>query len=570
MKNFKFLKWAFIVMLISKSVVAQNVSRLDMMKHWAPQIFQDTRNDKVGVKIAWWWVWSHQYYQGHDFIIKYDYDGDWNLDNNRSMAATNSYNANLVGSVYSNYAETDTHIFIEYGFYHAYDDAIIEADRHLHDWEGATVCIQKDGTPYGKFRAMTTIYHSEGKRYTADQISFNGSHPQVYVSSNGDVINSCFDTGAHGHGVEAYRAGQHCTGSDAIVYNVADLGQAPSNTGGGAFTHHYNYSLVDKEELVTQGVRGANHDFASTFAGHFSFLKTEAAYSYNYTYHPYRNAKSLQNLQSQQIGTASKSSYAYSYRDTYTVVGSGADIWGTSDQFRYAYTPVNGDVEIVARVYDLQENINSWAKAGVMIRESLSGNSKHAMTILSSANGVSFQNRASTGGGSAHTTVSNSYKQAWVKIKREGNIFTSYYSANGSSWTYLGQRTISMNQSAYVGLAVTSHDANKQCVAVFDNVQIKSSNGLLRSTSQNTNLRTFATNNLEMHSNHDKLFIKANGLDLTGNVVHIYNLVGQKMLEVQLNGQASQQFALQLKAGVYVAKVQTKNGMVSKKIVISK
>lgn len=569
MKNLKFLQCIFIAMLISPVLVAQSnqPSRLDIMKHWAPQIFQDTRNDKVGLKLGFWWVWSHQYYQGHDFIIKYDYDGDWNLDNNRSMAATNSYNPNLVASVYSNYAETDTHIFIEYGFYHAYDDAIIKADRHLHDWEGATVCIQKDGTPYGKFRAMTTIYHSEGRRYKANEISFNGSHPQVYVSSNGDVINSCFDTGAHGHGVEAYRAGQHCTGSDAIVYNIGDIGQAPVHTGGGAFKHHYSYSLVDKEELVTKGVRGANHDFASDFAKEFSFLKTEAAYSYNYIYHPYRGAKSLPDFQTAQIGTAAKSSYAYAHKGVYTVVGAGKDIWNNSDQFRYVYQPINGDVEIIARVYDLQENIDNWAKAGVMVRETLAANSKHAFALLSSANGTNFQSRINTGGGSTHNSRVEKHQQVWVKLKRTGNLFTAYYSSNGSGWSFLGQQYISMSQQAYVGLAVTSHNNDRQCVAVFDKVQINSSNGLLLRNSGIAGTGKLE-NQLDVYAHQSKLYVKANGVEVQGKPVVLYNLLGQKVWATSLSKDTRQSFELNLKAGVYLVKIQTQTGIVAKKLVI--
>ncbi|EAY31087.1 T9SS type A sorting domain-containing protein [Microscilla marina] len=569
MKNVKLLQWVLIAMLISQTVVGQSTppSRLDIMKHWAPQIFQDTRNDKVGLKVGFWWVWSHQYYQGHDFIIKYDYDKDWNLDNNRSMAATNSYNPNLIASVYGNYAETDTHIFIEYGFYHAYDDAIIKADRHLHDWEGATVCIQKDGTPYGKFRAMTTIYHSEGKRYTANQIAFNGSHPQVYVSSNGDVINSCFDTGAHGHGVEAYRAGQHCTGSDAIVYNIGDVGQAPVHTGGGAFKHHYNYSLVDKEELVTKGVRGASHDFASDFANKFSFLKTEAAYSYNYVYHPYRGAKSLSGFQTKQIGSSTKPSYAYAYKGVYTVVGAGDDIWNASDQFRYVYQPINGDVEITIRVYDLQENIDNWAKAGIMIRETLAANSKHAYALLSSANGTNFQSRTSTGAGSIHNSRIEQYQQVWLKLKRAGNLFTAHYSTNGSGWSFLGQQYIAMNSQAYVGLAVTSHNTDRQCVAVFDQLQISTSKGALLRKSQHLEGET-SPNTLSIYSHQNKLYVRANGTDVSGSQVLLYTLLGQKVWRSSLSKNALQHFVLHLKPGIYLAKVQSSNGVVVQKIVI--
>ena len=54
----------------------------------------------------------------------------------------------------------------------------------------------------------------------------------------------------------------------------------------------------------------------------------------------------------------------------------GIDIWGTSDQFHFVYQPLQGDVEVIARVASLQ-HADPWSEAGVMIRESLTGSSRH-------------------------------------------------------------------------------------------------------------------------------------------------------------------------------------------------
>ena len=62
----------------------------------------------------------------------------------------------------------------------------------------------------------------------------------------------------------------------------------------------------------------------------------------------------------------------------FTIDASGTDIWGTSDQFRFVYQPISGDVQITARV-DSQTVTNEWAKAGVMIRTSLAANSASPM-----------------------------------------------------------------------------------------------------------------------------------------------------------------------------------------------
>ena len=89
---------------------------------------------------------------------------------------------------------------------------------------------------------------------------------------------------------------------------------------------------------------------------------------------------------------------------TYTMTGSGADIWGNADEFHFAYKMLTGQGSIVARVESVQET-NAWAKAGVMIRESLEPGSVHVTMAVTPAQGVSFQRRTVTDDASNHTTT---------------------------------------------------------------------------------------------------------------------------------------------------------------------
>src|SRR6185369_17549209 len=83
---------------------------------------------------------------------------------------------------------------------------------------------------------------------------------------------------------------------------------------------------------------------------------------------------------SKDIGAVgSAGSFNYS-AGQYNAAGSGSDIWDTADAFRYIYRTLNGDGEIAARVLSLDDT-DAWAKAGVMIRESLAADSKFAMTV---------------------------------------------------------------------------------------------------------------------------------------------------------------------------------------------
>jgi len=145
---------------------------------------------------------------------------------------------------------------------------------------------------------------------------------------------------------------------------------------------------------------------------------------------------------------------------TYTMTGSGADIWYTTDEFHYAFKTLSGPGTIIAKVESLQ-NTNDWAKAGVMIRNTLDPGSEHAMMAVTPGNGVSFGWRPNA------TNESYSQKQEeitaphWVKLERDiSGGFRAYHSTDGSNWEVLGvSQNIQMNRDVYIGLALTSHDA---------------------------------------------------------------------------------------------------------------
>ena len=157
---------------------------------------------------------------------------------------------------------------------------------------------------------------------------------------------------------------------------------------------------------------------------------------------------------------------------TFTVMGSGADIWNTADAFQYVYQPLTGNGEIIARVTDV-ENTDSWAKAGIMIRESLAADSRWALVAVTPTNGVTFQWRSSTGGNCDFSATGGIVAPVWLKLVRSGNTFTAYQSADGATWTQIGSPTIlSMGSSVNVGMAVTAHDNTKLNTSTFDNVQV--------------------------------------------------------------------------------------------------
>ena len=75
---------------------------------------------------------------------------------------------------------------------------------------------------------------------------------------------------------------------------------------------------------------------------------------------------------------------------TFTVDGSGSDIWADADQFQYAYQPRDGNGTITARV-TAQTNTDPWAKAGIMIKQSTTAGDPYALLAVTPGNGMVFQ-----------------------------------------------------------------------------------------------------------------------------------------------------------------------------------
>jgi len=155
---------------------------------------------------------------------------------------------------------------------------------------------------------------------------------------------------------------------------------------------------------------------------------------------------------------------------TFTMTAEGVDIWDTSDQFHFAYKELSGAGTIIAKVESV-ENTNEWAKAGVMIRDTLDADSSHAMMVVTPTSGVSFQRRTPAGASSSDTTEAGITAPQWVKLERTiAGFIRASYSADGSTWTQLGSQTVTMSTPMYIGLALTSHNSGVACEAKFSNV----------------------------------------------------------------------------------------------------
>ena len=230
-----------------------------------------------------------------------------------------------------------------------------------------------------------------------------------------------------------------------------------------------NMSFIFDGAWGHQAVSSVNHTLAaSELVGKY--------YEWDYSRVYLRDPATVQSLVGEDIGNVGIAGDD-SYSDgTYTIDASGSDIWGNADSFRYMHQTMIGDGEISARVVSMTQS-DWWVKTGLMMRESLNTNSRHAFILASLASKIRLQYRNATGGASGSMAASHGLP-VWLKLARSGDVFTGYYSSDGVNWTAVGSQTISMPSTIHVGIAVTSHNNSALTTAVIDNVTLPLDNGL--------------------------------------------------------------------------------------------
>jgi len=346
-------------------------------------------------------------------------------------------------------------------------DAVKNATKTSPEYKGARVLGQESYDP-GKLKLNTTYF------WRIDEVnSVDSDSPwagKIWSFTTGDFV--VIDD------FEDYDAGENqiwYAWHDGLGYGTPGTADYFAGNGTGAAVGDETTASYTEETIVHEGGQSMPFVFDNNKQDYSKYSQVELTLSAVRDW----TEEGVANLSLWFRGyPASTGSFVESPVGTFTMTGSGTDIWdvtgvgeGFHDEFHFAYKTLSGPGSIVARVESI-DNTNSWAKAGVMIRSTLDGGSVHAMMVVSATSGVSFQRRPETGGASAADTTAGITAPYWVKIERTlaGNII-AYSSDNGSTWQILGAaEPIQMGTNVYIGLAVTSHDAAQTCLAVFSNV----------------------------------------------------------------------------------------------------
>lgn len=159
------------------------------------------------------------------------------------------------------------------------------------------------------------------------------------------------------------------------------------------------------------------------------------------------------------------------------VRGSGRDIGerGQSiDNFQYAYSRVNGDVAIQARLTGMDGKTRD-PKAGVMLRVSTDKDAQCVSLLFSRREGVRLFVRDKAGGMTKISTGVKEESSRWLRLVRRGDTFMGYKSDDGKKWTPVDKPVIvKLPETITVGLAVTAgnRDGSRHQTATFGNVDV--------------------------------------------------------------------------------------------------
>ena len=156
----------------------------------------------------------------------------------------------------------------------------------------------------------------------------------------------------------------------------------------------------------------------------------------------------------------------------YRVTGGGANVWGTEDAFQFAWKRISGDVTIQADIQFIGKGAVAHRKAMLMIRRDLTANSPYADIALHGDGLTSLQYRV-TPGAETQEVRSTVTAPTRIRIERHGNQFTIFAGKPGEQLTPAGPQTIEIADPVYVGIGVTSHDANVLETLVFSNLTVE-------------------------------------------------------------------------------------------------
>ncbi len=156
----------------------------------------------------------------------------------------------------------------------------------------------------------------------------------------------------------------------------------------------------------------------------------------------------------------------------YTITGSGADIWGRSDQFHYLWREMSGNFTVTATAQFLTGGI-AHRKAVIMLRKTTGADSPFLQLAIHGDGTPAVQFRSSPGDTTNTVDFPTEGPGVWqLRLTRQGGAVTFWIGKDGAPMRELGHTTSQLGSPVLVGLGVSSHNIDAVNTVLFSNVSV--------------------------------------------------------------------------------------------------
>ena len=160
-----------------------------------------------------------------------------------------------------------------------------------------------------------------------------------------------------------------------------------------------------------------------------------------------------------------------SAKRSYTISGSGENMWSVADAFQFAWKRMSGDVSLSADIAFLTKTGNEHKKAALVLRQSLDADSVYVDVALHASGLTSLQFRDEKGSVTREVRSKLSAPKR-LRIVKRGEYVYMALGSEGDVMPAGGWLRIPLQGEFYVGLGVCSHDKDVVEQAVFSNVEL--------------------------------------------------------------------------------------------------
>ena len=145
------------------------------------------------------------------------------------------------------------------------------------------------------------------------------------------------------------------------------------------------------------------------------------------------------------------------------VANRNTNFGGSSDSGVLLYQNASGNFSIETKM--ASDPGANFEKAGIMVRNNASN---WVSLFYQAQNGKQVELTTKVGGVASDNLKAVTASPVWLRLERDGQTFTAYYSTDGSGWTFGWSVSVALSDSVSIGLVIADGNANADYSADFD------------------------------------------------------------------------------------------------------